>query len=43
LLADRFGGSFVEFPGGHLGALDHPEEFADRLTGTLLSGAHTSA
>jgi pimeloyl-ACP methyl ester carboxylesterase len=43
LLADRLGGSFVEFPGGHLGALDHPEEFAGRLIETLLSGAHTSA
>ncbi|OIJ96122.1 alpha/beta hydrolase [Streptomyces sp. MUSC 14] len=43
LLAERLGGSFVEFPGGHLGTLDHPEEFADRLTETLLSGAHTSA
>ncbi|OIK06246.1 alpha/beta fold hydrolase [Streptomyces monashensis] len=42
-LADRLGGSFVEFPGGHLGTLDHPEEFAGLLTETFLSGAHTSA
>jgi pimeloyl-ACP methyl ester carboxylesterase len=27
---------FVEFPGGHLGILQHPVDFADRLTRTLL-------
>lgn len=27
---------FVEFPGGHLGILQHPSDFADRLTRTLL-------
>ncbi|MFJ4205249.1 alpha/beta fold hydrolase [Streptomyces sviceus] len=27
---------FVEFPGGHLGILQHPAEFAERLTRTLL-------
>lgn len=42
-LADRLAGSFVEFPGGHLGTLDHPEDFAGLLTETFLSGAHTSA
>ncbi|MEU6506410.1 alpha/beta hydrolase [Streptomyces sp. NPDC046942] len=41
-LADRLGGRFAEFPGGHLGTLDHPEEFAGLLTETFLSGAHTS-
>ncbi|MEU9987336.1 alpha/beta fold hydrolase [Streptomyces sp. NPDC007971] len=43
LLADRLGGCFREFPGGHLGTLEHPVDFADRLAGTLLEGAHTSA
>ncbi|MGW4562972.1 alpha/beta fold hydrolase [Streptomyces sp. NPDC004561] len=43
LLAERLGGDFVEFPGGHLGALDHPVEFADLLTETLRSRAHTSS
>jgi pimeloyl-ACP methyl ester carboxylesterase len=42
-LADRLGGGFVEFPGGHLGTLDHPEEFADLLAETLRAGAHTSS
>ncbi|MFI2207345.1 alpha/beta fold hydrolase [Streptomyces sp. NPDC020192] len=42
-LADRLGGRFAEFPGGHLGALDHPEEFADLLAETFLSGVATSA
>ncbi|QHA07509.1 alpha/beta fold hydrolase [Streptomyces broussonetiae] len=42
-LADRLGGAFAEFPGGHLGTLDHPEDFACLLTGTFLSGTHTSA
>jgi pimeloyl-ACP methyl ester carboxylesterase len=37
-LAERTGGAFAEFPGGHLGALSHPEEFAERLAG-LLGGA----
>jgi pimeloyl-ACP methyl ester carboxylesterase len=27
---------FVEFPGGHLGILQHPVDFAERLTRTLL-------
>ncbi|AOR31401.1 hydrolase [Streptomyces fodineus] len=43
LLADRLGGGLVEFPGGHLGTLDHPVAFADLLTGTLRSSARTSA
>ncbi|WEO94523.1 alpha/beta fold hydrolase [Streptomyces sp. FXJ1.172] len=42
-LADRLDGSFAEFPGGHLGTLDHPGDFAGLLTETFLSGAHTSA
>ncbi|MFD5792599.1 alpha/beta fold hydrolase [Streptomyces diastatochromogenes] len=43
LLADRFGSRLVEFPGGHIGALDHPVEFADVLAETLLSSARTSS
>lgn len=43
LTAERLKGRFAEFPGGHLGVLDHPVEFADLLAETLLSGAHTSA
>jgi pimeloyl-ACP methyl ester carboxylesterase len=35
LAKDRQAG-FVEFPGGHLGILQHPLDFADRLTRTLL-------
>ncbi|MBN0044665.1 alpha/beta fold hydrolase [Streptomyces actuosus] len=31
-LAGRTGGGFAEFPGGHVGAGTHPEEFAERLT-----------
>ncbi|MFC9926041.1 alpha/beta fold hydrolase [Streptomyces sp. NPDC127190] len=43
-LAERLGGGFAEFPGGHLGTVDHPAEFADRLTGVLLgASACTSA
>lgn len=42
-IAGRFAGPLVEFPGGHLGTLDHPVEFADLLTETLLSSAHTSS
>ncbi|MCC5473699.1 alpha/beta fold hydrolase [Streptomyces barringtoniae] len=43
LLAERLAGGFVEFPGGHLGTLDHPVAFADLLTDTLLrSSARTS-
>ncbi|MFJ9559085.1 alpha/beta fold hydrolase [Streptomyces fuscichromogenes] len=34
--ARHTGGAFVEFPGGHLGTLEHPATFADRITGTLL-------
>lgn len=43
LLADRLSGAFAEFPGGHLGTLDHPVAFADLLTATLRSRARTSA
>ncbi|MEU3524027.1 alpha/beta hydrolase [Streptomyces sp. NPDC038707] len=43
LLATRMGCAFTEFPGGHLGTLDHPVEFADALAGTLLPSARTSA
>ncbi|MFI9804466.1 alpha/beta fold hydrolase [Streptomyces sp. NPDC052301] len=42
-LAERLGGAFVEFPGGHLGTLDQPVEFADLLAETLRSSARTSA
>ncbi|WP_181794742.1 alpha/beta fold hydrolase [Streptomyces sp. WELS2] len=42
-LAARLGSAFAEFPGGHLGTLDHPVEFADRLAETLRSNARTSA
>ncbi|HLL37588.1 MAG TPA: alpha/beta hydrolase, partial [Streptomyces sp.] len=31
-LARRAGSGFAELPGGHLGALEHPVAFADRLT-----------
>ncbi|SOD81191.1 alpha/beta fold hydrolase [Streptomyces sp. Ag109_G2-15] len=43
LLADLFGSRLMEFPGGHLGTLDHPVEFADVLAETLLSSARTSS
>ncbi|MFE2099651.1 alpha/beta fold hydrolase [Streptomyces sp. NPDC059468] len=43
LLAERFDCPAVEFPGGHLGTLDHAEEFADLLAETLLSSARTSS
>ncbi|KUN04736.1 hydrolase [Streptomyces yokosukanensis] len=42
-LAAGLGGAFVEFPGGHLGTVDHPVAFADLLTDTLRSSARTSA
>ncbi|WP_225825218.1 alpha/beta fold hydrolase [Streptomyces naphthomycinicus] len=42
-LAERLGSACAEFPGGHLGTLDHPEEFADVLAGTLRPSAPTSA
>ncbi|MEU0738830.1 alpha/beta fold hydrolase [Streptomyces sp. NPDC006134] len=34
-LAERTGGGFAEFPGGHLGAIEHPEEFAERVAERL--------
>ncbi|MFI1364383.1 alpha/beta fold hydrolase [Streptomyces griseochromogenes] len=36
-VAQRTGSPFTEFPGGHLGTLEHPVAFADRLTQTLLA------
>ncbi|MFF8726112.1 alpha/beta fold hydrolase [Streptomyces sp. NPDC015171] len=42
-LAERLGSARAEFPGGHLGTLDHPVEFADRLAETLCPSASTSA
>ncbi|MER6031327.1 alpha/beta hydrolase [Streptomyces sp. NPDC001851] len=38
MAAESAGAGFTEFPGGHLGVLEHPEEFARRLVDTL-SGA----
>ncbi|MEV7073372.1 alpha/beta fold hydrolase [Streptomyces sp. NPDC093990] len=35
-LVKRLQADFAEFPGGHLGILQHPVDFADRLTRTLL-------
>ncbi|MCS0602113.1 alpha/beta hydrolase [Streptomyces sp. LP11] len=43
LLAERLGGAFAEFPGGHLGTLDHPAAFADALADTLLAQPHRKA
>ncbi|MFI1564114.1 alpha/beta fold hydrolase [Streptomyces sp. NPDC020490] len=34
-VAERTGGGFAEFPGGHLGALQHPVAFAERIAATL--------
>ncbi|MET9913632.1 alpha/beta hydrolase [Streptomyces sp. NPDC006476] len=34
-LADRTGSRFVAYPGGHVGATQHPAEFAERLVRTL--------
>ncbi|MET8243950.1 alpha/beta fold hydrolase [Streptomyces sp. NPDC005202] len=34
-LAERTGGGFAGFPGGHLGAVEYPEAFAKRLAGVL--------
>lgn len=31
VLAERLGGEVVDFPGGHIGYLTHPAEFAARL------------
>jgi pimeloyl-ACP methyl ester carboxylesterase len=39
LLAELSGGDFVEFPGGHLGVLQHPVAFADRLAEALASAS----
>jgi pimeloyl-ACP methyl ester carboxylesterase len=35
-LADELHGDFAEFPGGHIGTIQHPVAFAERLTETLL-------
>jgi pimeloyl-ACP methyl ester carboxylesterase len=37
-LAERVGGRFMEFPGGHVGVGEHPVAFAELLTETLLAG-----
>ncbi|MEV5433994.1 alpha/beta hydrolase [Streptomyces sp. NPDC052701] len=34
-LAERTGGGFAGFPGGHLGVLEHPQEFARRVAEVL--------
>ncbi|MGW5200831.1 alpha/beta fold hydrolase [Streptomyces spiralis] len=36
-LAERYGAGFAEFPGGHIGAVEEPEAFADRLADVLTS------
>ncbi|WP_393076803.1 alpha/beta fold hydrolase [Streptomyces sp. LN704] len=38
LLAELSGAGFAEFPGGHIGVIEHPVPFADRLT-ALFTGA----
>ncbi|KOU61961.1 hydrolase [Streptomyces sp. MMG1533] len=38
-VAERAGSDFVEFPGGHIGAVQHPGAFAERLVQTLLPAA----
>lgn len=38
-LADATGAALLDFPGGHLGCLEHPVEFADLLTEALVGGA----
>ncbi|MEU8934723.1 alpha/beta fold hydrolase [Streptomyces sp. NPDC048409] len=35
-VARHTGGAFAEFPGGHLGTLEHPAAFADRVREILL-------
>ncbi|KOG32699.1 alpha/beta fold hydrolase [Streptomyces resistomycificus] len=37
-LAERTGSPLVEFPGGHVGAVEHPAAFAQRLLETLTEG-----
>ncbi|MEV7884714.1 alpha/beta fold hydrolase [Streptomyces sp. NPDC002817] len=34
-VARRTGAAFAEFPGGHLGAAQHPDAFAERLVGAV--------
>ncbi|MER7839007.1 hypothetical protein ABTY98_24790 [Streptomyces sp. NPDC096040] len=34
--AEHIGGAFAEFPGGHLGTVEHPAAFADRVREVLL-------
>ncbi|MCS0637184.1 alpha/beta hydrolase [Streptomyces sp. LP05-1] len=38
-LAELLGAGLVEFPGGHVGAAEHPEAFADRLLAVLADPA----
>jgi pimeloyl-ACP methyl ester carboxylesterase len=38
-VAERTGSPFVEFPGGHIGTIEHPAAFAERLMETLDSFA----
>jgi hypothetical protein len=35
VLADRFGTEVIDFPGGHIGYVTHPAEFATRLRQVL--------
>ncbi|WP_046260152.1 alpha/beta fold hydrolase [Streptomyces sp. WM6386] len=39
-VARRTGAAFAEFPGGHLGAAQHPDAFAERLVGVVGFGEH---
>ncbi|MER6732332.1 alpha/beta fold hydrolase [Streptomyces puniciscabiei] len=41
--AESAGAAFTEFPGGHLGALEHPEEFARCLVDALHSSGSRAA
>jgi hypothetical protein len=35
-VAGRTGSRFAEFPGGHIGVIEHPAEFAESLAETLV-------
>ncbi|MFF3904649.1 alpha/beta fold hydrolase [Streptomyces sp. NPDC001848] len=41
--AELTGAAFTEFPGGHIGAVEHPGEFAERLADVLLSPGVTGS
>jgi pimeloyl-ACP methyl ester carboxylesterase len=41
-LAELLGGELVEFPGGHVGATEHPKEFAEQFLALLLDPADVS-